>query len=329
MIIGRHLIFAALLLSPIMGQQNLETDLRLSGIKTLAAFEAQRQVLQKSSAVISIDMEEIAYGIVISEYGHVLTKASELRDTEKIAVTIGRQRFQNAALVSTDEEWDVALLKVEASNLVPVKYSSETNIPQGTWVVVNGATSRTQRRANIGMISAMPREIKPFGGLALGIVIKDTSKKIELESVTPNGGAHEAGLQAHDVIIAADDIPLSKINDLSEALDRYKPGDKVRITFTRDGKKSIVDVRLKPKTELFDTLTSGNDQMSGDFSKRRSGFPRVIQHSVMGNRQTMGGPVIDLNGHCIGMNIARANRAETYAIPAGELRSLAERMMVK
>ncbi|MEY5012772.1 MAG: hypothetical protein RLY69_487, partial [Verrucomicrobiota bacterium] len=34
-------------------------------------------------------------------------------------------------------------------------------------------------------------------------------------------------------------------------------------------------------------------------------------------------------GHCIGMNIARANRAETYAIPAGELRSLAERMMVK
>ena len=53
----------------------------------------------------------------------------------------------------------------------------------------------------------------------------------------------------------------------------------------------------------------------------------MIQHSVMGNRQTMGGPVIDLNGHCIGMNIARASRAETYAIPSTELRRLADRMM--
>ena len=95
MIIGRHLIFAALLLSPIMGQQNLETDLRLSGIKTLAAFEAQRQVVQQSSAVINIGMEEIAYGVVISEHGHVLTKASELRDAEKIAVTITTMSSSN------------------------------------------------------------------------------------------------------------------------------------------------------------------------------------------------------------------------------------------
>jgi serine protease Do len=329
MILSRHLILVAVLLGPIFGQQNLETDLRLSGVKTLAAFEAQRQVLQKSSAVISIGMEEIACGVVISEQGHVLTKASELRDTEKITVTIDRQRFENVALIGTDEEWDVALLKVDATNLVPITYASMTDIPQGTWVVVNGASSRTQRRANIGMISAKPREIPPNGGLALGIVIKNSSKKIELETVNPNGGAHEAGLRSGDVIIAADEKTLTKIDDLSETLDRYRPGDKVRITFMRGGKKSTVDVRLKPKTELFDISANLNDKMSGDFSKRRSGFPRVIQHSVMGNRQTMGGPVIDLNGHCVGMNIARANRAETYAISADELKSIAERMMAK
>ena len=177
------------------------------------------------------------------------------------------------------------------------------------------------------MISAKPREIQPSGGLALGIVIKNSSKHLELEKVTPEGGAHEAGLKAGDVIVAIDDKPLAKIEELSEALGQHKAGDKVRITFKRNGKTSTVDVRLTAKTELFDISANRNDEMSGDFSKRRSGFPRVIQHSVMGNSQTMGGPVIDLNGHCIGMNIARASRSETFAIPSSELKGLAERMM--
>lgn len=321
------IILGAILLTPLIAQQNLETDFRMTGRTTLAAFEAQRQALQQSSAVISIGQEEIAYGVVVSANGHVLTKASELREKEKLTITIDRQRFDKVEVISTDDEWDVALLKVDATNLVPVTYTSATEIPQGTWVVVNGATSRTQRRANIGMISAKPREIQPSGGLALGIVIKNSSKRIELEKVTPEGGAHEAGLKAGDVIVAIDDKPLAKIEELSNALDQYKAGDKVRITFKRDGKTSTVDVRLTAKTELFDISANRNDEMSGDFSKRRSGFPRVIQHSVMGNSQTMGGPVIDLNSHCLGMNIARASRAETFAIPSAELKQLAARMI--
>ncbi len=70
-----------------------------------------------------------------------------------------------------------------------------------------------------------------------------------------------------------------------------------------------------------------NDMMSGDFSKRRSGFPRVIQHDVLANSTIMGGPVLNLGGKCVGMNIARANRAETFAIPARELKELAGRLL--
>jgi S1-C subfamily serine protease len=327
MISHRFVILGAILLGPTHGQQNLGTDFRMTGRTTLAAFEAQRQVLQQSSAVISIGQEEIAYGVVISADGHVLTKASELREKANLTVTVDQQRFGKVDVISTDEQWDVALLKINATNLVPITYTSATDTPQGTWVVVNGATSRTQRRANIGIISANPREIQPSGGLALGIVIKNTSTRLEIEKITPGGGAHEAGLMAGDLIIAVDDMPLAKIDDLSSALDRHKAGDRVHITFTRKGKTSNASARLTAKTELFDISANANDEMSGDFSKRRSGFPGVIQHSVMGNRQTMGGPVIDLHGHCIGMNIARASRAETFAIPCAELKELAERMI--
>jgi len=327
MIAFRHIMLGAILLGPIFGQQNLETDLRMTGKTVLKAFETQREVLQQSSAVINIGTEEIAYGVVVSHHGHVLTKASELREKENLSITIDRQRFDKVELISTDEEWDVALLKVDAANLIPVNYSNSVDIPQGTWVVVNGATSRTQRRANVGMISAKPRIIHANGGLALGIVIKNPSKRLEIEKVTPGGGADESGIKAGDVIIAVSDKTLTKIDELSTTLDQYKVGDKARITFSRAGKTFSVDVRLAAKSELFDIPANFNDQMSGDFSKRRSGFPRVIQHSVMGNRQTMGGPVIDLAGHCIGMNIARASRAETYAIPCKELKDIAARMM--
>lgn len=41
----------------------------------------------------------------------------------------------------------------------------------------------------------------------------------------------------------------------------------------------------------------------------------------------MGGPVLDLDGKCIGMNIARANRAETFAIPVEELEGIIANFM--
>jgi serine protease Do len=70
-----------------------------------------------------------------------------------------------------------------------------------------------------------------------------------------------------------------------------------------------------------------NDQMSGEYSPRRSGFPRVMQHDILGSRSVVGGPLLDLDGRCIGMNIARANRAESFAIPVEDLKELAGRLM--
>jgi S1-C subfamily serine protease len=72
---------------------------------------------------------------------------------------------------------------------------------------------------------------------------------------------------------------------------------------------------------------NNNDLMSGDVSKRRSGFPRVLQHDIPGNGKIVGGPLLDIDGRCLGMHIARANRAENFAIPVEDLRALAERLM--
>jgi serine protease Do len=58
------------------------------------------------------------------------------------------------------------------------------------------------------------------------------------------------------------------------------------------------------------------DYLSGQTNLRASGFPSVFQHDTVIAPQFMGGPLVDLQGRVIGINIARAGRTETYAIPA-------------
>ncbi len=101
----------------------------------------------------------------------------------------------------------------------------------------------------------------------------------------------------------------------------------MKLTYRRKGAETTVDVRLAARGELFTDQMNRNDPMSGDFSPHRSGFPRVIQHEMLGSRTVEGGPVLDLDGHCIGMNIARANRVENFAIPVEEFKELAARLM--
>lgn len=328
---ARHLLTAVslALLLPASAQQSLETAYRTTGSHVVAAFEPQRQFLQRSSAVILDGRKEIAYGVVISSDGHILTKASEVIGVSQLSVTVDQQKFTAARLVIVDPAWDVALLKVEASGLTPVTYAPTSAVPQGTWVVANGATTRTARRLLAGIVSAKIREIPAAGGAALGVILNGKSKPVEITEVDDKSGAKEAGLLKGDVILTIEGTKIGTVEDIGKVLKDRKAGSTVKVKYRREGKESTVDVRLAARAELFDHQLNRNDQMSGEFSPRRSGFPRVMQHDILGSRKLQGGPLLDLDGRCIGMNIARANRAESFAIPVEDLREIANRLVAQ
>ena len=308
-------------------QQSLESAYRTTGTAVVAAFEPQRKVLQKSSAVILDGRKEVAYGVVISPDGHVLTKASELPTGEGFGVTVDQTVYRPVKVLAVDATWDVALLKVEAAGWVPVTYAPTSAVPQGTWVVANGATTRTARRLLPGIVSAKTREIPATGGAALGVVLKANSKVLEIDAVNEKSGAKEAGLQPGDVIVSIEGRKVKQLADIAGILKDRKAGSTVKLVYRREGKLATMEVRLAARAELFSEQANRNDQMSGDFSPRRSGFPRVMQHDILGSRSVVGGPLLDLEGRCIGMNIARANRSESYAIPVEDLKELAARLM--
>ena len=59
---------------------------------------------------------------------------------------------------------------------------------------------------------------------------------------------------------------------------------------------------------------------------RSSDFPAVFQHDTVLQPNQSGGPLVDLDGHVIGINIARAGRTESYALPADLILPLIEPM---
>jgi serine protease Do len=308
-------------------QQSLESDFRTTGSAVVAIFEPQRAVLQKSSAVIYDGREESGYGVVISADGYILTKASEFENMKEPSITVDRTKYPEVKLLATDTEWDVALLKIQAEGLTPVVHAPTSDVAQGTWVAANGVTSRSTRRLLPGIVSAKIREIPAAGGAALGVVLSTKSKQLQIDEVHEDSGAKEAGLQKGDVILSIGDKPVKKVEDIAEALKDRKAGSHVKITVRRSKEQIEADVRLSVRGEMFREQMNRNDMMSGDFSKRRSGFPRVLQHDILGTSKIVGGPVLDLEGRCIGMNIARANRAESFAIPVEDMKAIAERLM--
>jgi S1-C subfamily serine protease len=62
--------------------------------------------------------------------------------------------------------------------------------------------------------------------------------------------------------------------------------------------------------------------MGGELSGRRSGFPAVLQTDMVIQPKDCGGPVVDLNGNVLGINIARAGRVETWILPSEDIRPL-------
>jgi len=308
--------------------QTLETTYRTNGATVQAAFEPVRVVLQECSAVIQRGRKEIAYGTVMSADGFILTKASEIGDGSGLTILIGDKSYSSPELVSTDPAWDVALLKIAADGLKPVALALDQPDPaRGTWVIANGATTRTTRRPQVGIIAATAREIPHAGGPVLGVSFEEKGKKLVVTEVAEKSGAATAGVEKDDVLLMANGEKITSTEVLGEIVNKHHVGDQLALTVERKGTKVEMKVELKGRVDVFGEELTRNDAMSGRFSERRSGFPRVIQHDIIADRQRIGGPVLDLDGRCLGMNIARANRCETFAIPASDLKSIADRLM--
>ena len=77
-------------------------------------------------------------------------------------------------------------------------------------------------------------------------------------------------------------------------------------------------------------LISGRPaRFRGEPNRRATGFGAVMQHDGIVPAQGVGGPVVDSSGRVVGLNIARADRMKTYALPAARVRASLDAMLAR
>jgi membrane-associated protease RseP (regulator of RpoE activity) len=75
----------------------------------------------------------------------------------------------------------------------------------------------------------------------------DRASAWEINTVEGDSAAQAAGLEEDDLFVAVDGVPVSRYDELSDALAPYDVGDEVRLTVERDGVERTVEAELGPR----------------------------------------------------------------------------------
>ncbi|HEX6334992.1 MAG TPA: PDZ domain-containing protein [Flavisolibacter sp.] len=78
----------------------------------------------------------------------------------------------------------------------------------------------------------------------LGVVTEGHDKGAEIKSITKGGGAEKAGLKKGDIITKLGSKKIETSDDVTSAIRAQKPGEKLTVTFLRDGKEQTVTAEL-------------------------------------------------------------------------------------
>ena len=105
------------------------------------------------------DAMSLGSGFIISEDGYILTNYHVVNNADEIIVRLNDRRELRAEVVGSDKRSDVALVKVDATDLPVVKIGSSANLEVGEWVLAIGSPFGFDYSATVGIVSAKGRSL--------------------------------------------------------------------------------------------------------------------------------------------------------------------------
>lgn len=299
------------------------------------------------------DQQASGSGVIISSDGYIVTNNHVIDGASDINVTLSNRKSYKATVVGADPNTDLAVLKVNETNLPYMLYGNSDDVKLGQWVMAVGYPLTLDVTVTAGIISAKSRSIginksdraiesflqtdaavnpgnsggalintngeliginsaiaSPTGSYAgysyaipVNIVKKavtdlikfgavqrayigiqypredltDDQKRQEgikdgpgvyVMDVADDGAAKNAGLKKGDFVTKLNGVQVNSGPELQEQVANYKPGDKIDITYVRDGKESTISVVLKNKSGNYQVVknTTAFDNLGADIA---------------------------------------------------------------
>lgn len=271
--------------SPIRISANQQFSLE-AGIGAIA----KKVIAPVASSVVSIEFgkaRRIALGTIVSSDGQILTKRSNLR--EGFFVRIGETKFENVTVLGIHKASDLALLKVDAKDLVPVKFEKAFSNGQMLFTPTLDESIALTGTCITGIRHPIS---KPFLGITMQTSppSKDQVQSVQVGQVVGDTPAQFFGLFAGDLITTLNGKPVTTLVEFRKVMSGFEIGETIQVDLIRDNQELTKTLELMAE------------------SKSRLGFqaffPSVFLHSSkMIRNKNCGGPIVNSSGDVVGINI--------------------------
>ncbi len=129
----------------------------------------------------------------------------------------------------------------------------------------------------------------------LGVGTEKNEKGAKITEVTKESAASKAGLQKEDIITKVGDTKVATPEELYNAIGKYKPEDKVSISYLRDGKEGTATAVLEKSQHPVMVRGFGlNDDMRRNYNFEMPNMPEIKNLMIM-RRPRLGLQVQDMD----------------------------------
>jgi serine protease Do len=256
----------------------------------------------------------VALGAVVHRDGWIVSKSSEVPDQFDVKLADGTKAVGAVRIRRTD--MDLALIKIERDGLLPIELKTNREVPIGGWLI---STDIRPSALSIGVVGVANRNVRPEKPV-LGVRLELTPDRTQgamVASIVDGGGADRAGIEIGDIIQTVDGKSYSKRDDVLDKLRSLQAGQFVELGILRDERPIKITAQMMDlANSLFDSTEM---EVNGHISARATGFQNVIQHDTVLQPHQCGGPIVDVEGNVVGLNIARNGRVASLAFHSRSL----------
>jgi serine protease Do len=103
------------------------------------------------------DLQGAGSGVIVSPDGYILTNNHVVEDAKQIAVTLPDKREFSGTVVGLDPQTDLAVIKVEATDLPFVQWGDSSRLQVGEYVLAVGNPFGLNSTVTLGIVSALGR----------------------------------------------------------------------------------------------------------------------------------------------------------------------------
>ncbi len=98
-------------------------------------------------------------GVILTSDGYIVTNNHVVQDADELTVKLNDNREFKARIIGTDKTTDLALIKIEATNLKPITVANSDNLKLGEWVLAIGNPFSLTSTVTAGIVSAKARSL--------------------------------------------------------------------------------------------------------------------------------------------------------------------------